>query len=65
MSAYTITVADLGEIAASSGLSHAEFCIDQMESQDGAEAVVELREELSRLHQADWAEHRASLRAQR
>lgn len=55
MSAYSITVADLREIAATAGLRHAEFCIDQMESQDGSEAVAELRAELARLIDAQSA----------
>lgn len=56
MTAYTITVVDLREIAAQSGLRHAEFCIDQMATQDGEDAVIELRAELVRLIEAEFAE---------
>lgn len=52
MSKYTITVSDLVEIAATTGLDHAEFCIQQMESQDGSEATQALWVKLARLRAA-------------
>jgi len=52
MSQYTITVSDLAEIAATTGLDHAEFCIQQMESQDGSEVTQALWVELARLRAA-------------
>jgi hypothetical protein len=56
MSAYTITVSKLIEIAATTGFDHAEFCIQQMESQDGSEATQALWVELARLRAAAQTE---------
>ena len=56
MSAYTITVSNLIEIAATAGLDHAEFCVAQMETQDGSEATRDLWVELARLRDAAEAE---------
>jgi hypothetical protein len=44
-----MTITDLREIAADSGLSHAEYCLDQFTSQVGRDATEELWEELAHL----------------
>jgi len=54
---YFVSVADVRQIAGTSGLSHAEFCVDQMETQMGSEACVEQRAEIARLHDAAWQAH--------
>jgi hypothetical protein len=47
-----LTVEDVREIAAASGLSHAEFCVEQEATQIGREAAEPLFAELARLQQA-------------
>ena len=49
MSPYTLTITDLREIFAASGADHAEFCVEQMETQDGSAAAAPLKAELARL----------------
>lgn len=46
---YSLTVSDVREIAAQSGLDHAEFCLEQSEGQLGREALAEARAEFDRL----------------
>lgn len=44
-----MTITELREIAAASGLSHAEFCLEQHTAQIGREAAEPLWLEMSRL----------------
>lgn len=57
---YFVSVADVRQIAAQSGLSHAEFCIDQMASQMGKARCLKQRAELERLEQEAWRQHEKS-----
>ena len=45
----TLTIADIREIFAASGADHAEFCIEQYETQAGSDAAAPLKAELVRL----------------
>ncbi len=49
-----MTIESLREIAQTSGIRHAEFCVDQEASQRGDDNVTHLRAELDRLIQAHW-----------
>ena len=49
-----MTRADIREIAAESGLSHAEFCVEQHTTQIGRKAAEPLWEELRLLMEAAW-----------
>lgn len=51
---YFLSVADVREIAAASGLSHAEFCVGQMASQMGREMCDAQFAELARIDRAEW-----------
>jgi hypothetical protein len=46
---YRLTAKQVREIAAESGLVHAEFCIEQAESQIGRDRLKDARDELNRL----------------
>lgn len=46
-----MTAADVREIAAQSGFTHAEFCVEQDESQLGREALADARAELRKLEE--------------
>jgi hypothetical protein len=50
---YRLTAKQVREIAAQSGLAHAEFCIEQAESQIGTDRLKEARDELNRLIRDD------------
>jgi len=58
-----MTIADLRQIAAESGLSHAEFCLEQHASQVGRDACDDLYAELARLQAEAWEDHVASVRS--
>jgi hypothetical protein len=45
-----MTVEDVRQIAAESGLAHAEFCVEQEATQIGREAAEPLFAELARLY---------------
>lgn len=49
-----MTIIELREIAAESGLSHAEFCLEQLTTQIGSEAAEPLWAELTRMRDADF-----------
>lgn len=51
----TLTAADVREIAATSGFEHAEFCVEQAESQGDAS---EARAELTRIFNEQAADDR-------
>lgn len=51
-----LTAARTREIAAESGLAHAEFCVEQDESQFGREALAEARAELAKIEAEGAAE---------
>jgi hypothetical protein len=49
MSNYELTVSDVRGIFAQSGEAHAEFCIEQTETQMGSKYAAPLKAELMRL----------------
>ena len=55
-----MTVNDLIEIARDAGLSHAEYCLEQYETQAGSDTCRELWDELNRmvwLKYTEWLEY--------
>lgn len=46
---YEITVEEIRQIAKDHGIPHAEFCLEQSESQLGREAMKAVRAELNRI----------------
>lgn len=48
-----LTAEQVREIAAESGIGHAEFCVEQDETQFGRDALREARAELRRIENAD------------
>lgn len=48
-----MTIIELHEIAAESGLSHAEFCLEQLTTQIGSDAAEPLWAELARMLDAE------------
>jgi len=49
-----MTITELREIARVSGLSHAEFCVEQITTQIGRETAAPLWADLAALQQAAW-----------